>query len=236
MAHSHALHATLDGGGRYVVGPLARYTLNFDRLSPLARGGGAARPASGRRCRNPFRSHRRARRRAAVRLRRGAADHRRLRAAGRPAVAVRARAGVGHGATEAPRGILYHRYALAADGTILDARIVPPTSQNQARASRRTCGLRRRPALDLPTDELHLRVRAGHPQLRPVHLLRHPLPGPDGGARVTAGESAAPELVVGGRPARPGRRRGGPSGRGARDRSWSRQRCTVGAAGGARRA
>jgi len=44
---------------------------------------------------------------------------------------VTARAGVGFGATEAPRGLLYHRYELAPDGTIADARIVPPTSQNQ---------------------------------------------------------------------------------------------------------
>ena len=42
-----------------------------------------------------------------------------------------ARAAVGHGATEAPRGMLYHRYEIDEDGTILDARIVPPTSQNQ---------------------------------------------------------------------------------------------------------
>jgi sulfhydrogenase subunit alpha len=34
--------------------------------------------------------------------------------------------------TEAPRGTLYHRYEIAADGTIISARIVPPTSQNQA--------------------------------------------------------------------------------------------------------
>ncbi|HVW46397.1 MAG TPA: nickel-dependent hydrogenase large subunit, partial [Solirubrobacterales bacterium] len=47
------------------------------------------------------------------------------------AVAVEPRAGVGHGATEAPRGMLYHRYEIDAEGTILDARIVPPTSQNQ---------------------------------------------------------------------------------------------------------
>jgi sulfhydrogenase subunit alpha len=44
---------------------------------------------------------------------------------------VEPRAGVGHGATEAPRGLLYHRYELDTDGTILDAKIVPPTSQNQ---------------------------------------------------------------------------------------------------------
>ncbi len=46
-------------------------------------------------------------------------------------MAVEPRAGVGHGVTEAPRGMLYHRYEIDADGTILSARIVPPTSQNQ---------------------------------------------------------------------------------------------------------
>jgi sulfhydrogenase subunit alpha len=49
-----------------------------------------------------------------------------------PALAVPRRAGVGHGCTEAPRGLLYHRYALDSDGAIEAARIVPPTSQNQA--------------------------------------------------------------------------------------------------------
>lgn len=47
-------------------------------------------------------------------------------------VPVPPRAAVGHGATEAPRGLLYHRYALAADGTLEDVLIVPPTAQNQA--------------------------------------------------------------------------------------------------------
>ena len=41
------------------------------------------------------------------------------------------RAGVGYACTEAPRGILYHRYCLDAEGTILQARLVSPTSQNQ---------------------------------------------------------------------------------------------------------
>jgi coenzyme F420-reducing hydrogenase alpha subunit len=40
---------------------------------------------------------------------------------------------VGFGATEAPRGLLWHRYDLRADGRVAEARIVPPTSQNQAR-------------------------------------------------------------------------------------------------------
>ncbi|GGS26305.1 hypothetical protein GCM10010252_76600 [Streptomyces aureoverticillatus] len=49
----------------------------------------------------------------------------------RPSVEVPPVAGTGHGATEAPRGLLYHRYALAADGTVTDALLVPPTAQNQ---------------------------------------------------------------------------------------------------------
>ena len=48
-----------------------------------------------------------------------------------PAVEVAPHRAVGHGATEAPRGLLYHRYRIDAEGTILDAKIVPPTSQNQ---------------------------------------------------------------------------------------------------------
>ena len=55
-----------------------------------------------------------------------------------PAVPVEPRAGVGCAATEAPRGLLYHRYRMDEDGVILEAKIVPPTSQNQGR-SRATC-------------------------------------------------------------------------------------------------
>jgi coenzyme F420-reducing hydrogenase alpha subunit len=49
----------------------------------------------------------------------------------RPAEPVEPVAGTGYGVSEAPRGLLYHRYRLDGDGTILDAKIVPPTSQNQ---------------------------------------------------------------------------------------------------------
>lgn len=50
----------------------------------------------------------------------------------KPVVAVEPRAAIGYAATEAPRGLLYHRYRVEADGTIAEVRIVPPTSQNQA--------------------------------------------------------------------------------------------------------
>jgi coenzyme F420-reducing hydrogenase alpha subunit len=42
------------------------------------------------------------------------------------------RAGVGHGCTEAPRGILYHRYEIDDAGLVRSAVIVPPTAQNQS--------------------------------------------------------------------------------------------------------
>ncbi len=48
-------------------------------------------------------------------------------------VPVTARAGIGVACTEAPRGLLYHRYAVDDQGVIRDAKIIPPTSQNQRR-------------------------------------------------------------------------------------------------------
>jgi coenzyme F420-reducing hydrogenase alpha subunit len=130
VPHSNALHAVIKGRGAYLVGPLARYSLNFERLPPLARE--AAKAAGlGPSCRNPFRS-------IVVRsVETVFACHEALRLIEAyeppepPAVEVTPRAGVGHGCTEAPRGILYHRYELEADGTIRTARIVPPTAQNQ---------------------------------------------------------------------------------------------------------
>jgi coenzyme F420-reducing hydrogenase alpha subunit len=130
VPHSTALHAELDGG-RYLTGPLARYTLNSAGLSPLARQV-AAEAGLGPTCRNPFRS-------IVVRAVEVVyAVDEALRIIGSyerpdpPAVDVAPRAGVGHGVSEAPRGLLYHRYELDGAGLIRTATIVPPTSQNQA--------------------------------------------------------------------------------------------------------
>jgi len=130
VPHSTALHSRLKARGSYFVGPLARFALNRDRLSPLA--AEAARGAGlGADCRNPFRS---IVVRAvetlyacdeAVRIIEAYAP------AGPPALEASPRESVGHACTEAPRGILYHKYLLGADGLIAGARIVPPTSQNQ---------------------------------------------------------------------------------------------------------
>ena len=73
-----------------------------------------------------------------------------------PAIEVAPRPGVGHGATEAPRGMLYHRYELDGDGTILDARIVPPTAQNQRAIEEDLRAVVER-HLDLPDEQLKLR-------------------------------------------------------------------------------
>jgi coenzyme F420-reducing hydrogenase alpha subunit len=130
VPHSNALHSVLRGHGSYFVGPMARYCLNFDRLSPLARE--AARAAGlGPVTTNPFQS-------IVVRsVEMLYACDEALRIIESyepppaPFVPVEPRAATGYGVTEAPRGILYHRYRLDAAGTIAEAKIVPPTSQNQ---------------------------------------------------------------------------------------------------------
>ena len=130
VERSNALHSTLAGVGNYLVGPLARYALNHDELSPLAQEI-AAEVGLGEVVRNPFRSIVV----RAVETVYAADEALRIIAAYEPPeppfVEAVPRAGTGHGCTEAPRGICWHRYELDADGTILDAKIVPPTSQNQ---------------------------------------------------------------------------------------------------------
>ena len=130
VAHSTALHATLDGRP-HLTGPMARYSLNHHNLSPLAQEAAAA-AGLGTDCRNPFRS-------IVVRAvetvyaveeaLRIIDDYERP---ARPHVEVEPRPGVGHGWSEAPRGLLYHRYEIDESGRIAAALIVPPTSQNQA--------------------------------------------------------------------------------------------------------
>jgi coenzyme F420-reducing hydrogenase alpha subunit len=130
VERSNALQSTMSDGSPYLCGPLARYTLNFDQLSPVAREA-AAHAGLGRECRDPFRS-------IVVRsveLVYACDESLRLidgyEEPEEPFVHVDPVAGTGYGVSEAPRGLLYHRYAIDDEGTILDAKIVPPTSQNQ---------------------------------------------------------------------------------------------------------
>jgi coenzyme F420-reducing hydrogenase alpha subunit len=134
VPHSNALQSrrrgAADGGGAYFVGPLARWNLNADRAGALVR---EAAAATGIRfpCRNPYVG-------IVVRcLEVLLAVEEALRLIGAyelppaPAVDFVPHAGIGHAITEAPRGILYHRYETDDAGNIRCATIIPPTSQNQ---------------------------------------------------------------------------------------------------------
>ncbi len=155
VEHSNALHARIRERGTYLTGPLARYALASAQLRPLARE--AAREAGlGPVCDNPFQS-------IVVRAVElvQACDEALALIDGyvepdAPAVDVIPRRGVGHGATEAPRGLLYHRYEIDDEGTILDARIVPPTSQNQL-AIEEDLRAVVEAGVDLPDEQLSLR-------------------------------------------------------------------------------
>jgi coenzyme F420-reducing hydrogenase alpha subunit len=130
VEHSNALHSVMaDTQTAYHTGPLARVNLNADLLTPVARDcmarAGLTVPEG-----DPFFSM--AARVAesalameeALRIIRGYVPP-------EPSMAeVVPRAGRAMWATEAPRGTLYHRYDVAEDGTIVTAKIVPPTSQN----------------------------------------------------------------------------------------------------------
>ena len=130
VSYSTALHSVLKTRGAYCTGPLARYTLNFDKLSPLAQQ--AARDAGlASACYNPFQSIIV----RSVEILYACDEALRLidtyEQPENPAAAVQPRAATGYGCTEAPRGSLYHRYQIDDEGLIVDAKIVPPTSQNQ---------------------------------------------------------------------------------------------------------
>jgi len=131
VPHSTALHCLLDGQA-YLVGPLARLNLNHDclpeHLQVLLDELGIQFPVRNMFCSVIAR---------AVEVCYALHEAQRLleqyRLPDQAAVAVIPRSGVGFGCTEAPRGVLWHRYELDDTGRIVSARIVPPTSQNQAR-------------------------------------------------------------------------------------------------------
>ena len=155
VEHSNALHARIRERGTYLTGPLARYALSSGSLSQTA--AQAAREAGlDEVCENPFQS-------IVVRAvelveacEQALSIIDRYEEPDAPAVEAAPRAAVGHGATEAPRGLLYHRYEIDERGTILEAQIVPPTSQNQLAIEEDLRAVVEE-GIDLPTDQLSLR-------------------------------------------------------------------------------
>ena len=152
VAHSTALQSRMSDGGTYFLGPMARYSLNSAQLSGMAREA-AEEAGLGEECRNPFKS-------IVVRAveilyafdeaLRLIADYEPPKA---PATEVEPKAAIGTGWSEAPRGMLWHSYRLEGDGSIAEARIVPPTSQNQARIEQDLLEFVR-PRVGLPDDRL----------------------------------------------------------------------------------
>ena len=130
VPHSTALHSTLDGGC-YLAGPIARFSLNSSALSPIA-AQAAARAGLSAECRNPFRGIVVRAVEVVYAIEEALRIIDEYQRPARPFVDVPARAGVGHGVSEAPRGLLYHRYRIGEDGLVSAATMIPPTSQNQA--------------------------------------------------------------------------------------------------------
>jgi sulfhydrogenase subunit alpha len=155
VEHSTALHSHLRDGRSYLVGPMARYALSYDQLSSLAREKAVAAGLD-RVVRNPYLSIVV----RAVEILYAVEESLRMiesyEPPDPPSVEVVPRAGVGSGWSEAPRGLLWHTYRIDEGGTILDARIVPPTSQNQSRIEQDLTACVERFA-DMPDEELQIR-------------------------------------------------------------------------------
>jgi coenzyme F420-reducing hydrogenase alpha subunit len=131
LPHSTALHSTF-AGRPYLVGPLARMNLNLDclpaEIQPLLADAGIQFPSQNMfhsiiaRCIEVYYCML-----EAIQIMKAYALPSQSR------VPLTPKAGVGFGCTEAPRGLLWHRYEFDEKGLVTDSKIVPPTSQNQAR-------------------------------------------------------------------------------------------------------
>jgi len=132
VKHSNALHGHTMDGATYLVGPLARLNLNHQQLLPNAQ---QALKASKLKLplKNPYKSLIV----RAIELVQFFEEAIQLIEAyqpqGKSYVELKLKAGEGAGATEAPRGLLYHRYKVDENGLIQFAKITPPTAQNLPR-------------------------------------------------------------------------------------------------------
>jgi coenzyme F420-reducing hydrogenase alpha subunit len=148
---SNALQARGSDDLPYLLGPAARLVLDHDQLHPLARQALDASGALESIRRNPYRSIVA----RAIELVHATAEALEIVDGyvppDAPKVAWEARPGTAAWATEAPRGLLFHRYEVGEDGKIAAATIVPPTSQNQAAIEADIAAFAPR-VLDLPMD------------------------------------------------------------------------------------
>jgi len=132
VKHSNALHSHTVDHNTYLVGPLARLNLNHKQLMPNAK---KALADSGIQLplKNPYKSLF-ARAIELVHFYEEAIQLiKEYKPSGPAHVELKLKAGEGAGATEAPRGLLYHRYKIDANGMVQFAKITPPTAQNLPR-------------------------------------------------------------------------------------------------------
>lgn len=156
IAYSNALHSVNKKGEPYFVGPLARFNLNFDKLSPIAKEiseeVGFIPPIT-----NPFKSI------IARAVETVYACDEAIRIienmdwSTKPYIEFEMKEGIGYGCTEAPRGILYHRYKVGKNGLVESAKIVPPTSQNQKQIEKDLYEFVTK-YINLPKDELQWKL------------------------------------------------------------------------------
>jgi coenzyme F420-reducing hydrogenase alpha subunit len=132
VRHSNSLHSHTREGKKYMVGPLARLNLNSEQLGPAAQSLMKELKIKIP-IHNPFKALV-ARSlelvdayENAIRLIKG------YNPEGKSRVEFEPKPGEGCGASEAPRGLLFHKYSVDGRGLVQKARIVPPTSQNLAR-------------------------------------------------------------------------------------------------------
>jgi len=153
VSYSNALHCKLQGSS-YLVGPLARLNLNQEHLTPLAKqvlaDTGLSLPL-----RNPFYGIIARSVEILYALEESLQLIERYEPPPLPALPVVVQSGTGMACTEAPRGILYHRYQVDGDGVVREAKIVPPTSQNQSRIEQDLRQFMPR-LLDLPDKDVAL--------------------------------------------------------------------------------
>ena len=131
VRHSNALHSHATDGKPYFVGPMARLNLKYEQLRPVAR---QAAEEAGLQLplRNPFKNLL-ARAIELVEVCDAAVELANAYTPSGPSfIPVKVEAGEGAGVSEAPRGLLYHRYIVDDKGLICFAKITPPTAQNFA--------------------------------------------------------------------------------------------------------
>ncbi|MCJ7734299.1 MAG: Ni/Fe hydrogenase subunit alpha [Anaerolineales bacterium] len=162
VPQSTALHSHTTDGNSYFVGPLARYNLNFEQLRPaakeVAKEIGFTPPQY-----NPYKGML-ARAVETVEVYDVALELMEKYDPKGPAhVKFELKDGEGYGVSEAPRGLLYHRYKVGQDGLIKEAKITPPTAQNYAQMERDLAKLAPEVLFDRTHEEASLALE---------HLLR----------------------------------------------------------------